>query len=174
MTSPTDPSPTFRAAASPEQRAACLHPPDDRMPLSGDGWLCGLCGADCAPPEALAEELTAERLDDIEKRAREMFARPSFAAAPEKVLAAAVLALSSEVRRLREERAEEETGESEEVAYLRATLADVKRQQSTLAPDDVVEARSLVSLRTRFEKQLAEALASGEPPRAGEERGDGS
>lgn len=67
---PSDPLEPYRAKASAEQRAACLHPPDDRMPLSGDGWLCGLCGGDCAPPEALAEELTAERLEDVEKQTR--------------------------------------------------------------------------------------------------------
>lgn len=61
---PLAPSP----ASSPEQRAACLHPPDDRMPLSGDGWLCGLCGADCAPPEKASEELTGERLDELDRQ----------------------------------------------------------------------------------------------------------
>lgn len=67
---PSDPLEPYRTKASPEQRAACLHPPDDRQPLSGDGWLCDICGADCARPEALAEELTDERLGEVEKRAR--------------------------------------------------------------------------------------------------------
>ncbi|WP_437309948.1 hypothetical protein [Sorangium sp. So ce388] len=95
---PPDPLEPYRAKASAEQRAACLHPPDDRQPLSGDGWLCGLCGADCARPEALAEELTEEVLRKVEERAR--YAH-STAFRTGKILAAATLALASEVRRLR-------------------------------------------------------------------------
>lgn len=147
MTAPDDPLARFRTPASPEQRAACLHPSDDRVPLSGDGWLCCLCGADCAPPEEVPAELTAERLDDLDRLAREAHGRAAkatvgpwrseprdgeyaepgeylvlfpngedasvvvesearfIAAAREDVpvLSAAVLALSAEVRRLREE-----------------------------------------------------------------------
>jgi hypothetical protein len=98
---PSDPLEPYRTNASTEQRAACLHPPDDRAPLSGDGWLCCLCGADCAPPSDAPGEITADRLCDLEQRARETFARASFAAEPEKILAAAALALSAEVQRLR-------------------------------------------------------------------------
>ena len=28
----------------------CAHPDDDRMPISGDGWLCGHCGAEVEAP----------------------------------------------------------------------------------------------------------------------------
>lgn len=46
-----DPLEPFRTPATPEQRAACPHPPGNRMPLSGDGWFCEDCGADVdAPP----------------------------------------------------------------------------------------------------------------------------
>lgn len=44
-----DPEP-WRPKATPEQRASCQHPAEDRCPLSGDGWMCGLCGAYVPPP----------------------------------------------------------------------------------------------------------------------------
>ena len=47
---PSDGLAEFRAEATPEERAACPHPPDDRVPLSGDGWMCGICGNDCDAP----------------------------------------------------------------------------------------------------------------------------
>ncbi|XXX79251.1 hypothetical protein WMF30_10795 [Sorangium sp. So ce134] len=81
MTSTPQPLAPCRAAASPEQRAACLHPPDDRAPVSGDGWLCCFCGADCAPPEKAPAELTAERLDELDRRARDAAERASKATA---------------------------------------------------------------------------------------------
>jgi hypothetical protein len=76
VTTPSDdPLAPFRTKASPEQRAACLHPSDDRVPLSGDGWLCCLCGADCARPDDAPAELTAERLDELDRLAREAHGR---------------------------------------------------------------------------------------------------
>ncbi|WP_438029100.1 hypothetical protein [Sorangium sp. So ce233] len=149
-------------AASPEQRAACPHPPDDRAPVSGDGWLCCLCGADCAPPEQAPADLTAERLDELDRRARETFIRGSFAAEPEKVLSAAVLALSAEVRRLREEN-----------ARMRSVVEAAEAWGNEDPESDPVEA-----LRT--ELKLTDALGefhgapmvkpAVEPPRAREEQ----
>jgi len=52
---PNDGLADFRAEATPEERAACPHPPDDRVPLSGDGWLCGICGDDCESPIMVPE-----------------------------------------------------------------------------------------------------------------------
>ena len=146
MTAPTDPLAPFRAAPPPEQRAACLHPPDDRVPLSGDGWLCAICGAGCTPPEKAAEELTGERLDEVERRAREAVADQLYATEREKLLAAAALALVAEVWRLREEAtrpAPRSPEEEEAMAIIR---------------------RAAESLRTK-----EPTLASGEPPQAPEE-----
>lgn len=98
---PSDPLEPYRVKGSPEQRAACLHPPDDRQPLSGDGWLCDLCGADCAPPEAFAGELTAVRLQEVEQLARQAHGDVQLSDLGRKSLAAATLALTDEVKRFR-------------------------------------------------------------------------
>lgn len=38
----------------------CLHPEDDRAPISGDAWLCGLCGTFVEAPGTLPGGLGVE------------------------------------------------------------------------------------------------------------------
>lgn len=40
----------FRARAV--DPTTCGHPTDSAIPLSGDGWICGDCGADIPEPKA--------------------------------------------------------------------------------------------------------------------------
>ncbi len=196
----------FRIGKAFDALTAALSDEEHALRMAMEHDERGLCGADCAPPEALAEELTDARLAVVDIRARgalemaskatagpweanhgynnggcptaffkipahnqggevEMLADDAFlcAAAREDVpaLAAAVLALSAEVRRLRAEQA----ATAKVLAGANQALRGlVSSQERTIAR----AAETLVAMGIE-----SPALASGEPPRAGEEGGDG-
>lgn len=60
----------FRARSA--DPLTCPHPDDDKGPVSGDGWLCGHCGADVEGPagvtsiERIFENAGAQGLLDDE------------------------------------------------------------------------------------------------------------